>query len=392
MHRSIASMAALLVAACAVEAIAPSPAQPAAPLPIASPATPAEVADLPGWRADQVAEALPALAASCAAFAKRSDGDSIGPNAGQAADWRAACQALPTGANDENARRYLETWFAIVLVSDAGDADGLFTGYFEPELAGARRRSAQFPVPLYRPPPDLVSREANGEKTFGRMVGGALVPYYTRAEIEAGALEGRKLELLWLADPIDAFFLQVQGSGQVKLPDGSVVRVGYAANNGHSYTAIGRVLVERGELSKEAATMQTVRDWLRAHPDAAPALMRQNPRYIYFRELEGPGPVGALGVVLTPGRSLAVDPEFMPLGAPVWLDTTFPAATPEAGRPLRRLVVAQDKGGAIKGAVRGDIYFGSGERALAYAGLMKQRGRYFLLVPKPVAARMKSAS
>jgi membrane-bound lytic murein transglycosylase A len=266
-------------------------------------------------------------------------------------------------------RRAIETWFVPFAVADADGPDGLITGYYEPELRGSRKQSPQYPVPLYRPP-DPAS--------------GAL----SRAAIEGGALAGKGLELLWLADPIDAFFLQTQGSGRVRLAEGGSLRVGYAASNGLAPTMIGRILVNRGELTKETATMQTVRQWLSDHPAEAPALMRMNARYIFFHEIPGDGPLGALGVALTPGRSLAIDPDLMPLGAPLWLDTTYPAGTPEAGRPLQRLVVAQDSGSAIKGAVRGDLYWGSGEAALRYAGRMKQPGRYYLLLPRAVADRM----
>lgn len=365
----VALAASILLAACAEEASGPA-AGPA----VEAVSLPENVSGLPGWSNDHVAEALPALRASCEIFAKQDDGAAIGPNAlaGTAADWRAACQALPSAAQDDLARHYFETWFAVVPLHGSDGADGLFTGYYEPELAGSRAPSDTYAVPLYRLPD-----------------GGTNL---TRAEIDSGALAGRGLELLWLADPIDAFFLHVQGSGRIRLADGTIMRVGYAGNNGHSYTAIARILVERGELTKETATMQTLRDWLRAHPQEAPALLHRNERYIFFREVAGDGPIGAFGAVLTPGRSLAVDPEFMALGAPVWLDTTFPADTPEAGQPLQRLMVAQDKGSAIKGAVRGDIFFGSGEAALVYAGPMKQRGRYFLLVPKSVAERHNTGS
>ena len=313
--------------------------------------------------------------------------------AGTAGDWQAACAAL-AGVEPGYAflREYLEIWFVPFAV---GAAEGLFTGYYEPELKGARTKSASYSVPLYRRPADLVTvdladfrPDLHTETLVGRIAGGRLQPYHTRAEIDAGVLAGEGLELLWLADPIDAFFLQVQGSGRVNLANGGSVRVGYAASNGHPHTAIGRILVERGELAKEAATMQTVRQWLRDHPDQATALMQANARYIFFREVEGDGPIGTLGVALTPGRSLAIDASLLPLGAPFWLDTSYPPGTPEAGRPLRRLMVAQDTGGAIKGAVRGDIYWGSGEAALQYAGPMKQPGRYYLLLPKTVAERM----
>src|SRR5215470_13051502 len=329
--------------------------------------------DLPGWGDDAISRALPALRASCDVLAAKPDGTPVGPVAvgGTVDDWRAACRALATSRpSDKALRQTLESVLVPVAVADADGPDGLFTGYYEPELRGSRTRSAAYPVPLYRPPRDAASSSLS------------------RTAIEGGALVGRGLELLWLADPIDAFFLQAQGSGRVRLAEGGSLRIGYAASNGLPPTMIGRILVERGELTKEAATMQTVRQWLQDHPDEATALMQMNTRYIFFRELRGDGPLGALGVALTPGRSLAIDPDLMPLGAPLWLDTTYPAGTPEAGQPLRRLVAAQDSGGAIKGAVRGDLYWGSGDEAERYAGPMKQPGRYYLLLPKSVAERM----
>jgi peptidoglycan lytic transglycosylase A len=329
--------------------------------------------EMPGWRNDAVSQALPALRSSCKILIAKPPAAPVGPHgmAGTAGDWRAPCKRLMAARwSDAAIRNAIETSFVPFAVADADGPDGLFTGYYEPELRGSRKRTASYSVPLYRPPSDPAR--------------GAL----SRAAIDAGALAGRGLELLWLADPIDAFFLQAQGSGRVRLAEGGSLRVGYAASNGLPPTMIGRILVERGELTKEAATMQTVRQWLRDHPAEATALMHMNARYIFFREMRGDGPIGALGVALTPGRSLAIDPDLLPLGAPLWLDTTYPAGTPEAGRPLRRLVVAQDSGSAIKGAVRGDLYWGSGEAALRYAGPMKQPGRCFLLLPKAVAERM----
>jgi membrane-bound lytic murein transglycosylase A len=347
--------------------------------------------DLPGWGDDTLLQALPALRASCGVLDAKPADAAVGPDgmAGTAGDWRAACRALAAaGSADGTLRRAIETWFVAFAVADADGPEGLFTGYYEPELRGSRKRTAAYAVPLYRQPPDLVKVETEGEMQVGRMVDGRLRPYHTRKAIDGGVLAGQGLELLWLADPIDAFFLQAQGSGRVRLVEGGSLRVGYAASNGHPPTIIGRILVERGELTKEAATMQTVRQWLRDHPAETTALMQMNARYIFFREISGDGPVGSLGVALTPGRSLAIDSSLLPLGAPLWLDTTYPANTPEAGRPLRRLVVAQDTGSAIKGAVRGDIYWGSGEAALRYAGPMKQPGRYYLLLPRSVADRM----
>lgn len=325
-------------------------------------------ADLPGWADDDPSTALSAWRASCEVRGKKATGLGFG----RPADWAAACAAAPKrGSSAKTLRRYVESHFTPFLLADPGGGAGLFTGYYEPEIAGAKRRSTKFRVPLYKRPDDLV------------LVGERIQPYFTRAEIDAGALGGRGLELLWLADPIEAFFLQVQGSGRIRLGNGRIVRVGYAGDNGHGYTAIGRVLVERGELTKETASLQTIRQWLRDHPAEAQPLMQQNARYIFFREVSGDGPVGSQGVALTPGRSLAVDPAHIPLGALLWLDTTYPADTPEAGEPLRRLMVAQDTGSAIKGTVRGDLFWGSGEDAARYAGPMKQPGRLYLLLPNP---------
>jgi membrane-bound lytic murein transglycosylase A len=346
-------------------------------------------AELEGWNEDAVSAALPAARAACGVILSRAADAPVGPAgmAGRTRDWWSPCAALlAVPANNAAIRNTVEALFVPVAV--AGGSEGLFTGYYEPELTGTRAASAAYPVPLYRQPPDLVGVEVDEQRTFRRIVDGRSEPYFTRADIDSGALSGRNLELLWVADPIDAFFLQVQGSGRVSLAEGGSVRVGYAANNGHPYTAIGRLLVERGELTKDTATMQTVRQWLRDHPDQATALMQANARYVFFREIEGDGPVGSLGVALTPGRSLAIDASLLPLGAPFWLDTTYPPGTPEAGQPLRRLMVAQDTGAAIKGAVRGDIYWGSGETALQYAGPMKQQGRYYLLLPEAVARRL----
>lgn len=357
---------------------------------------PVVFAEMAGWRDDAMSEALPAVRAACEVIIADTADAPIGPGgmAGRVRDWWSPCAALlAVPPADEAVRNTFEALFVPLAVD--GGSEGLFTGYYEPELQGSRTQSLGYPAPLYRRPPDLITaaladfRPDLGDETLvGRIADGQLRPYHTRSEIDAGALAGRGLELLWLADPIDAFFLQVQGSGRVTLAEGGGVRVGYAASNGHPYTAIGRVLVERGEMTKEQASMQRVRQWLRDHPDQAMALMQMNARYIFFREIEGDGPIGSLGVPLTPGRSLAIDASLLPLGTPMWLDTTYPPGTPEAGRPLRRLMVAQDTGGAIKGAVRGDIYWGSGETALRYAGPMKQQGRYYLLLPKAVADRI----
>lgn len=320
-------------------------------------------------------------------------GGAAGAAAGKVGDWLPACAtaAATAAATPDAARAFFAAAFVPYRVTDRGDADGLFTGYYEPLLRGARAPDARYRHPLLGRPADLVSvdlgqfdPELEGRRVAGRVAGGRLVPYPDRAAIERGALAGRGLELLWVDDPVDRFFLEIQGSGQVRLPDGGTVRVGYADQNGHPYRAIGKDLIASGAIAKEQVSMQAIRAWLETHPDEAPAVMARNPSYVFFRELPdlagASGPLGAQGVPLTPGRSLAVDRKFLPLGAPVWLDATAPY--PEGERPLRRLLVAQDTGGAIRGPVRGDVFWGAGPEAERLAGRMKSPGRLFVLLPR----------
>ncbi|MDE2227573.1 MAG: murein transglycosylase A [Alphaproteobacteria bacterium] len=346
--------------------------------------TPVSFADLPGWRDGHQAAALPALLRSCAALAQLPDDARLGP-AGTAGDWRGPCaQAAALGpAGDAQARQFFETVFAPFAASDNGKTDALITGYYEPELAGTRRKSARFAVPILKRPPDLVSVDLGafrpdwrGQRIAGRVADGALVPYWTRAQIEAGALDRFRLALYYVADPIELFFLQIQGSGCVELPDGRKVEIGYDGENGRRYVAIGRLLVARGAMTLDQASMQSIEAWLRAHPAAAKTLMDENPSYVFFREIAGDAPRGAEGVALTAGRSLAVDPRFVPLGVPLWLDVA------QGDKITRRLVVAQDTGGAISGPLRGDLFWGAGPAAAAQAGPMRAFGRTFLLLPK----------
>lgn len=243
-------------------------------------------------------------------------------------------------------------------------------------------------MPLLQRPADLVAVELGGfrdslkgERIAGRIDGNRLVPYETRAEIDAGALGDRARPLVWVDDPIDAFFLHIQGSGKVALDDGSAIRVGYAGQNGHVYFAIGRELIRREVLTRETVSLQTIRAWMEANPAEAEPLMHLNPSYIFFRELDRGGPVGAQNVILTPQASLAIDRSLLPLGAPMWVDVQDPLA-PETR--WRRLMIAQDTGGAIRGPVRGDVFWGAGAEAEARAGVMKSRGRYWLLLPAGV--------
>lgn len=374
---------ALLLGACAAEQAPPTPATPPAAQPRLG-LEPISFADLPGWGEDSAAEVLPALKRSCDRLLRLPTDRSIGQDgvAGTAADWYAACAAaarVPAG-DDAAARALFETHFIPWRVSESGKADGLITGYFEPEIAGSRQRRGRFTQPVLGRPNDLVSvdlgrfrPELRGEQIVGRVEFGRLLPYPTRAEIDNGALDGRAPVLAWTDDPIAFAIMQIQGSGRIRFEDGSVQRLGVAASNGHKFVGLGALLREEGV---EAGSMPAIRAWLSAHPDRAAPLMARNPRYIFYAVNQGDGPLGTEGVPLTPLRSVAIDPRFLPLGAPLWLDTTDPD-----GRPLRRLVMAQDTGAAIKGAVRADLFWGGGEPAFQAAGRMKSTGRLTLLLP-----------
>ncbi len=348
---------------------------------------------LPGWSRDAHWDAVATLRRSCRQMVRRADTSPAGPSAiaGTFRDWRIPCGAAGAVAEGDHhaARAFFERWFKPYRVSAGRDGDrGLFTGYFEPDLQGARRKHGRFTVPLYHRPPELVSvdlgafnNDLAGRQIVGKVVDGKLEPFASRRQIANSALAGRGLELVWVDSAVDAFFLHVQGSGRIRLRDGSVMRVGFAARNGHPYTSIGKDLVRRGALAADKVTMQSIRSWLVAHPAEAASIMAANASYVFFRELGADGPIGAQGVPLTAGRSLAVDRRFLPLGAPVWLDTMAPL---DPARPLQRLMVAQDTGSAIKGPVRGDVFWGHGKLAARRAGHMKQRGRYFLLLPRTV--------
>lgn len=350
-----------------------------------SPAAPEGFDALPGWRADSLAEALPAWRRTCERLERTPDDRPVGPEgfAGTAGDWKPACRAIPSPTCDSDAARaYFERWFVPVpRAADGGDR-GFFTGYYEPELRGSRTRSRRYRVPLYGRPSDLVQRTSS--HGTGRRVGGRLRPYFTRAQIVAGAVRRTARPIVWVDDAVDAFFLEIQGSGRVALEDGSVVQINYDSSNGHAYVPLGRVLIERGALARGGVSLQSIRAWLAAHPAEAQAAMNSNPSYVFFHE-SAQGATGSEGVVLTPGRSMAVDTRFIPLGAPLFLDID----ALEGVGPIQRLVVAQDTGGAIRGAVRGDLFWGAGPDAYDRAGRMQHRGRYWLLAPPHVAARLR---
>jgi membrane-bound lytic murein transglycosylase A len=323
-------------------------------------------------RPDQAARALAAFRLSCPALMRRTDQSQLTAPG----DWNAVCTEAASldPAYAPGFFYYRFDWTRVAY------GDAFATGYYEPEIEGSRVPLPGY-VPLYRVPTDLIRcTKPDGSSGRGRIdQTGACTLYFTRAEIEDGMLAGRGLELAWAKDPVDLFFLEIQGSGRIRLPDGTVMRVGYAGQNGRDYVAIGRLLRERGILPPGGASMQAIKDWIRAHPEEGKALMRENLSYVFFKELTGPGPLGALGVPVTPQTTVAADPKFAPLGAPVYLTLDRPEAT--------GLWVAQDTGGAIKGANRFDTFWGAGAQAVAIAGGMSASGKALILLPKGVALR-----
>lgn len=357
-------------------------------------------ADLPGWTEDDLAGFNKAFAKSCAAIMRMPADRPLGPEmAGKASEWATACQAL-ADLEGSDLKAGLEEWFVPFAVSIAGRPDGKFTGYYEPMLDGSMTPSETYHVPLYTRPADLIEvdlgrfrDDLKGRRIAGTSVGGKLVPYPNRAEIVDGALEGKVEPLLWVDDPIDAFFLQIQGSGRVRMPDGSVKAVGYAGQNGHIYFAISRLLIREGHGTREELSMQFIRRWLNENPSELNRVLNSNASYIFFRDLgDVDGPYGSGGVTLTPGRSLAVDRVHLPMHMPIYLSTVRPDADDPSTKtvPFQRLMMAQDTGGAIVGEIRGDVFWGPGEDAATIAGHMNSAGRYFVLLPKSVALKRQS--
>ena len=380
--RAIALALLLLAAACAPQR-ATAPLATALPAPV--PKAPGRAADLPLALArltvpPNAESARAAFRKSCRSLQKREDRTGLT----QPGDWAAACTAA---ALPGDAAAFFKTRFTAIAI---GTGPGFSTGYYEPEIAGARTAAPGYPVPLYRRPPDLVeadlgqfSADLKGRKLRGRIEGKALAPYPDRAAIMAGALAGKGLELAWAADPFEAFFLEIQGSGRLRLADGSIMRIGYETQNGRDYVAIGKVLLDRGDLPRGGVSMESILAWLRANPAKAPALLAANPSTVFFREITGDGPIGAMGIAVTPQVSVAADPMFIPLGAPLLVTTTLPGNI-----PLTALMIAQDTGGAIKGANRIDLFRGAGESARAEAGAQSAPAQILVLIPAAAAARL----
>jgi membrane-bound lytic murein transglycosylase A len=389
LKRAAVAASLALLAACATRpvpqpqapaAAPPASAQPAAPIvppppPVGRNAveTGIKLASPQVLKADRASRALAAFRLSCPAVSSRKDSSGLT----QAADWQPLCSQAAT-LDPSFAPGFFYYGFDWVKV---GDGRAFATGYYEPEIEGSRTPQPGY-IPVYRVPADLIRcTKADGTSGRGRIdATGACVLYYSRAEIEDGALAGKGLELAWAKDPVDLFFLEIQGSGRIRFDDGTVMRIGYAGQNGRDYVAIGRLLRDRGILPPGGASMQAIKDWIRANPEQGRELMRENLSYIFFKELTGPGPLGALNVPVTAQTTVAADPNYVPLGAPIYLS--------RADRPeIDGIWVAQDTGGAIKGANRFDTFWGAGPEATAIAGGMSASGEALILVPKGVTAR-----
>lgn len=346
--------------------------------------------DVPHWPR-VTPETLTAFDKSCKRILKKPAGAKFGalPESGTYGDWHQACAALPSvnRKNGQAMSRFFETYFTPYQVSAGRNRTGLFTGYYEASLRGSKTRGGKYQTPLHLRPSDLVMvqlgdfrDDLKGRRIAGRVVGGKLKPYESRADIVDGKWPHNDKTLIWVDSAVDAFFVQIQGSGIVDMADGSSMRIGYAGQNGHPYYAIGRELIKRGALTKKTVSMQSIREWLEANPRDAAEVMNSNKSYVFFRELSGAGPIGGEGVALTAGHSLAVDRSLLPYGAPVWVNIDYQNSDNPNG--IQRLMIAQDTGGAIRGAVRGDVFWGYGEAAEYHAGQMKADGQYWIFLPK----------
>ncbi len=336
-----------------------------------------EFKDLAGWDKDQHAQAFIALTKGCVRLAKKPDWQTICTNARSLGE-----------PGDEEAKQFFETHFTPhMLRGEKGTTRGMITGYYEPLLHGAMQADERYRYPLYKSPEDMLIVDLGslypalkGKRIRGRVVGNKVLPYYSRAQIEGEEMPLSGQELLWVDDRDQLFFLQIQGSGRVQLPDGKIIGAGYANQNGHAYISIGKKLIDMGELKHEEVSLFSIKAWLKSNPQRAKTLLNENPSYVFFVLRENPelGPTGSLNVPLTAERSLAIDPKFVKLGAPIWLSTSYPG---ESQQPLQKLVMAQDTGGAIRGQLRADLFWGTGERAEYMAGHMKQAGEMFILLP-----------
>ncbi|STX28330.1 Membrane-bound lytic murein transglycosylase [Legionella beliardensis] len=353
----------------------------------------ASFAGLPGWNEANTKKSLSTFQISCKTFLRQDPERDVGSQQIplKVKDWYPACREALTlqDATETQARHFFQRWFKPVAFYDKDTVHGLFTGYYQPLLHGSLTKTDEYNVPLYGLPSNLVtinlgafSPDLANRRIIARIENNQVLPFYTRAEINKGKIKDKAPVLVWINSHIDRVFLEIQGSGIVELPNGERLYVGYAGENGATYTPIAKVLIDRGIMTKDNASMQRIRAYLEAHPKEILPVINRNKSFVFFQTLNHTAAMGAQGVALTPGYSLAVDRKWIPLGTPLWLDTTRPNKNSDNQKPLQRLMIAQDTGGAIRGVVRGDVFWGAGDRATYIAGHMKNEGRYWLLLPR----------
>jgi membrane-bound lytic murein transglycosylase A len=353
---------------------------------------PAVWADLDGWTGDDHASAFATFQASCRPIVRSNSSNDVRPV--RAALQAVCARAVKTGPLDqEAARRFFEANFRPIRIRKLGDAAGFLTGYYEPVVDGSRFPTREFSIPLYRRPPNLLAAGAtqpggpfpNNGRAFRRTPNGELVAFHDRGEIEDGALDGQHLEICWLRSATEALFIQIQGSARVRLEDGTMLRINYDAHNGYPYVPVGRVLIDRKIIPREEMSMQRIREWMQANPDEAKDVRRQNRSVVFFRIVgltDDGEALGAQGIPLSAGRSIAVDKALHVYGTPFFIEADLPIASARASTPFRRTMIAQDTGSAIVGPARADLYFGAGDEAGQVAGRIRQAGRFALLLPR----------
>lgn len=355
---------------------------------------------LPGWESARVKKSLKTFQTSCRAFIKQDPERVVGTQEIdlKAKDWQPACQAALniSPVHEKQAKQFFQKWFAPVEFNDQSPGRGLFTGYYMPLLKGSYQRTKKYSVPLYEVPRDLITIDLGlflphlkNKKIIGRLKGTRVLPYFTRKEINQGAIKKKAKVLVWVASPIDRLFLEIQGSGIIEFENGKKIFVGYDGENGAPYTSVAGVLIKKGVMNKDNASMQRIKKYLEAHPKQMNKVINQNKSFVFFRKLNLKAALGSQGVALTPGYSMAIDRKWIPMGAPLWLNTSRPdVKAPDTNKPLQRLMVAQDTGGAIRGKVRGDVFWGGGDKATLIAGHMKNKGHYWLLLPRHALDRI----
>jgi membrane-bound lytic murein transglycosylase A len=358
---------------------------------------------LPGWQSAEFNKSLSTFQTSCRAFLKQEPEQVVGTDKIdlQVKDWQPACRAAINlnPVTEKSAKSFFQKWFSPVEFYEGKPVKGLFTGYYMPLLKGSYTKTAEFNVPIYEVPSNLVTIELGSfipdfknRKIVGRIDGKKIVPFYNREQINKGAIKDTARVLLWINSPVDRLFLEIQGTGIVEFEDGKRIYVGYDAQNGAPYTPIAGVLIKKGIMTKHNASMQAIKKYLEAHPKEMDKVINQNQSFVFFRKLNLDAALGSQGVALTPGYSLAIDREWIPMGAPLWLSTTRPdSKDPATNKPMQRLMIAQDTGGAIRGKVRGDVFWGGGNNATLIAGHMKNEGHYWLLLPRHTVSRLDMA-